>query len=79
MGGQGSGRRTGSSFAKVEDYLGIDLAWLRCRGCLKPGVSGSLTWSVATTQTGSVRYRTEPNGFRLIYRSRQPDELACHR
>jgi hypothetical protein len=33
-----------------------------------------LTWSVATTETGSVRYRTEPNGFRLIYRIRQPDE-----
>jgi hypothetical protein len=74
MGGRGSGRRTGSSSSKVEDYLAIDLAWLRRRGCLKPGTSGCLTWSVATTKTGSVRYRMEATGFRLIYRIRQTDE-----
>jgi hypothetical protein len=75
MGGRGSGRRTGSSFAKVEDRFAIDFAWLRRRGCLKPGTSGRLTWSVATTETGSIRYWTEVTGFRLIYRIRRPDEI----
>jgi hypothetical protein len=74
MGGRGSGRRTGSSSNKVEDYHAIDLAWLRRRGCLKPGASGSITWSMETRELASVRYRTEPNGFRLLYRIRQPDE-----
>jgi hypothetical protein len=59
----------------AEDYCAIDLAWLRRRGCLKTGTSGRLTWSWAGRETGSVGYRSEPGGFRLIYRARRPDQL----
>lgn len=72
MGGRGSGRQSswGLLVDKCSDYHSVDLAWLRRRACLRPGYSGSLTWSRCGTKTGSIGYRVETNGLRLIYRTR---------
>lgn len=72
MGGYGSGRRSFCSSATCEDYLAIDLAWLRRKGCLHPGNAGDLTWSRGSYKTGSIKYRVEAGGLRLFYRTRPP-------
>ena len=73
MGGRGSGRTSGYGFLvdKCEDYLSIDIAWLKRQGSLTPGNSGNITWSRDGKTTGSICYRVEVGGLRLIYRSRQ--------
>ncbi len=69
MGGFGSGRY-GFASAKCEEYRRIDLAWLRRNGYLHAGNSGNLTWSRGGNKTGSINYRVETGGLRLIYRTR---------
>lgn len=68
MGGSGSGRY-GSS-AKTGDYHSVDLAYLKRNKLLRVGMAGSLTWSRGGYKTGSIRYRVESGGLRLIYRTR---------
>ncbi len=70
MGGCGSGRHGGLSADKCHEYHSVDLAWLRRKGCLRPGYSGKLTWSRCGVQTGNIDYRVEAAGLRLIYRTR---------
>ena len=70
MGGRGSGRHGGLSANKCHEYHSIDLARLRRKGCLRPGFSGSVTWSRCGQKTGSIDYRVEVEGLRLIYRTR---------
>jgi hypothetical protein len=70
MGGFGSGCGGGAARATCEDYYAIDLAWLRRQGARSPGHSGRVTWSRAGRETGSITYRIERDGVRLIYRSR---------
>ena len=75
MGGRGSGRTGGfgALIDKTDDYHSVDLAWMRRQGCLAHGSSGALTWSRGETATGSIRYRVELDGLRLLYRTRRPD------
>ena len=56
MGGRGSGRTSGYGFFvdKCEDYLSIDIAWLKRQGSLTPGNSGNITWSRNGKTTGSI-------------------------
>jgi hypothetical protein len=70
MGGRGSGRRTGSSSSKVEDYLGIDLAWLRRRGCLKPDES----WRAIDELVPFMETQNGFGGYRRWFRC-----LGCSR
>ena len=72
MGGRGSGRSGsfGLLITKTDDYLSIDLAWMQRHGCLKPGGAGSLSWSRGGSTTNSIRYRTEADGLRLIYKTK---------
>ena len=72
MGGVGSGRSAGYGFLvdKCEDFLRIDLAFLRKRNVLTVGNSGQLAWSRRGEQYASIRYVVEPAGLRLVYRTR---------
>jgi hypothetical protein len=56
---------------KCEDYRSVDLAWLRRKGYLRIGYSGSITWSRGGSVTAWIRYRVEGHGLRLIYRTRR--------
>lgn len=72
MGGRGSGRTSGYGFLvdKCEDYLSIDLAFLRKRNAFHPRNSGEISWSRRNEKYASVQYVVEAGGLRLIYRSR---------
>jgi len=70
MGGRGSGRHGGLSAGKCHEHHSVDLAWLRRKGYLRPGYSGSVTWSRFGQKTGFIDYRVETDGLRLIYRTR---------
>jgi len=67
MGGLASGRYRFSSAAKCESTHGIDLAWLRRRGMLKPGNRPTLTWSLGGQKTGSIGVLVQTDGLRLMY------------
>lgn len=75
MGGRGSGRSSGYGFLvdKCEDYLSIDIAWLKRQGSLTSGKSGSITWSRGGKTTSSIGYRVEADGLRMIYRTRRAE------
>ena len=77
MGGRGSGRTSGYGFLvdKCEDYLSIDIAWLKRQGSLTSGGSGNITWSRNGKTTGSIGYRSELGGLRVIYRTRQSGDV----
>ena len=72
MGGLGSGRPSsfGCRAATCEDYLSIDIAWMKRQGLLTPGRSGSMKWSRAGAEIASVGYTVTDAGLRLKYRSR---------
>lgn len=72
MGGFGSGRSASYGFhvGKCEDFLRIDLAFLRKRNALTVGNRGQLSWNRRGDQYASIRYVVEPTGIRLIYRTR---------
>jgi hypothetical protein len=52
---------------KTNDFHAVDLAWLRRKGARKPGWSGTIRWSRAGRQTGSIGYTLEHCGLRLNY------------
>ena len=54
MGGFGNGRYSYSSGPTCESAPSIDLAWLRRRGMLKPGVY-SLAWSFRASPPARIR------------------------
>ena len=70
MGGRGSGRHGGLSAGKCHEHHSVDLASLRRKGHLRPGYSGSVTWSRFGQKIGSIAYRIERYGLQLIYRTR---------
>jgi hypothetical protein len=55
---------------KTTDYRTVDLAWLRRKGARHVGYSGQITWRNRGEVTGSIGYRLESGGLRLIYRTR---------
>ena len=74
MGGWGSdswyrwNRRT-----TCEETKRIDIRYLKQRGLLKPGTTGSLSWSVGSEPSGSISYTMSSNQMRLDFRARGPD------
>jgi hypothetical protein len=68
MGGMGSGRIGGFGSATTNDLQKIDLAWMRREGILKPGCSGSMTWSRGGHRTAEIRYEVRHHGLRVYYR-----------
>ena len=54
---------------KTTDYRTVDLAWLRRKGARHVGYSGQITWRNRGEVTGSIGYRLELGGLRLIYRN----------
>jgi len=74
MGGSGSGcwcrwdaRETTSNQKQ------IDIRWLRKQNYLRPGISGSLSWSSRGEITGTIDFRMEENNMILNYRQRPYD------
>jgi hypothetical protein len=70
MGGRGSGRRAGLRADTTEDYLAVDLAGMKRKGCLRTGYAGRITWSRNGAVFAFITYRVEEAGLRLIYRTR---------
>ena len=66
MGGFGIGRYSYSSGPSCEDTHSIDLASLRRRGMLKPGVY-LLAWSCRGEPAGSISIVAQAEGVRLLY------------
>lgn len=75
MGGWGSGRPSvyGVLADKCEDYLNIDVSWLNRHNMLVTGRKGTMQWTRGGHPTGSIGYRVEAGGLRLIYRTRRAE------
>jgi hypothetical protein len=69
MGGLGSGRRP-SFPTTLDDFHAVDIRYLRRHGLLKPGYWGSLRWSRAGRETGSIRFAVCEDTVTLAYRVR---------
>ncbi len=75
MGGPGSGtwyRWTKKTYA--DELKNIDVRYLKKQGLLKPGYTGSLSWSRNGESTGSIGYTMHTDRMILNYRHRQYDE-----
>lgn len=68
MGGAGSGRHFQFGADTTDDYRSIDVRWLKRRRMLRPGASGSLTWSRQGEVVGSIQIQTESGRVILKYR-----------
>src|SRR5215467_13857925 len=51
---------------KVDDFLSIDLAWIRGKGGRSVGHSGRISWSRAGAETASIRYESEHGACRML-------------
>ena len=74
MGGFGSGRYSAFRATTTNQMRSINLPWLKKKGLLIPAKAGSLNWSCGGEETGSIQYRCECDGFRLMYKARQQGE-----
>lgn len=72
MGGYGSGRRWDAK-RTTEESQKIDIQWLKKEGCLRPGFSGSITWSFNGTHGSSVGIRAAGDHITLTYAHRNRD------
>ncbi len=71
MGGSNSGSwYRWDKKATIESQHRLDIRWLKKHGYLKPGISGSLSWSCNGEQTGSIGFETTTRGIVLNYRHR---------
>ena len=76
MGGYGSGSRSNSKLT-VDSQTTLDIRYLKKRGILKNGGSGSLFWASSrdkNTLLCSIDYRMEELGIRLLYKIPANDE-----
>jgi hypothetical protein len=69
MGGRGSGPRP-SFPTTLEGFQAVDLRYLWQQGLLEPGHWGSLRWSRAGRETGSIRFVVGEDTVTLAYRVR---------
>lgn len=76
MGGRGSGKWWRSGRATCESHFAISISTLRANGLLKPGASGTVTWSRCGEVTGSTQVEFLPAGLRLSYRTKRHNEEA---
>jgi hypothetical protein len=67
MGGLGSGRPP-SFPTTLDDLKAVDLRYLRRHGLLEPGRGGTLRWSRAGRETGSIGLRCSGDAVLLSYR-----------
>ena len=68
MGGQGSSRwNTRGRKKTTENQLFINIYLLRKKGCLRPGLTGSLTWSRGDSRIGYISYTAEEDRMILNY------------
>jgi len=67
VGGLGSGRRPGFP-TTLDDLKAVDLRYLRRHGMLEPGRGGTLRWSRAGRETGSIGLRCSGDAVLLSYR-----------
>src|SRR3954447_23709331 len=67
MGGLGSGRPP-SFPTTLDDLRAVDARYLRRHGMLEPGRGGTLRWSRAGRETGSIGLRCSGNAAFLNYR-----------
>jgi hypothetical protein len=75
MGGSGSGNRwRWGSRDTCESYTRIELPYLKRRGFLRPGCSGSLSWSRGGEPSGNISFRMHEYGMELIYKYRSHGE-----
>lgn len=75
MGGPGSGtwwRWDKKTYA--EEVNRIDIRYMKKQGMLKPGYSGSLSWSCGDEPSGSIRYEIHSDKMVLLYKHRQHGE-----
>lgn len=70
MGGFGSGRKPSWRQDTVEQCRSLDVNRLNRAGCLIPGWSGGLQWSVNVDQTGNIKLKAEAGRMLLSYRIR---------
>src|SRR3954468_1662186 len=75
MGGLGSGRRP-SFPTTLDDLRAVDLRYLRRHGILEPGRGGTLRWSRAGRETGSVQFAVGQDTLTLTYPVRDRGEEA---
>ena len=54
----------------TESQHRVDIRWLKKQGYLRPGNVGLISWSHNGEQTGSIRFRVEPDQLVLSYRHR---------
>lgn len=76
MGGRGSGNWRRSGRATCESCYSISISTLRAHGLLKPGASGTLTWSRHGETTGSTCVENLPAGLQLTYRTQHQTDGA---
>lgn len=60
-----------NSKTTTDSQHSVDIRWLRRQGYLRPGVTGSLTWSRCGEKTGSIRYSIEQGSITLYYNHRE--------
>jgi hypothetical protein len=56
--------------AVCENYLSLDLAWLRRRKMLTPGRRSSVVWSVGGNRVGEITIVPVEDALLLVYRAR---------
>jgi len=73
MGGRGSGRRVQLEANTTDDYLALDVRWLKREGVLDSGFPCRMTWKRGDRVTGSLDIRSEPGRVILEHRHRDRD------
>jgi len=74
MGGSGSGRQAGYQAPQCHQYCAIDLAWLRRKKLLRPGLCVDLNWKVRGEPSGMITLTVAAKGVLLRYRTRTKGE-----
>lgn len=74
MGGLGSGRHWRWDKRDTTcDYVRLDVRWLKRKGCLRPGWSGTLNWSRRGEQFAWINVDSADGQITLRYRTRRGD------